>query len=163
MNDEPSAQLRTFLPDFRWEGVENRPYKEEGAAPFRAIARQVLFTEEALDCELRYFEMAAGGYSTLERHEHMHGVMILRGRGHCLLGDEVRAVKAFDLVTIPAWTWHQFRASEGEKLGFLCMVNRERDRPQLPSEAELASLKSAPAVAAFLAAQDDEDRVTETV
>jgi mannose-6-phosphate isomerase-like protein (cupin superfamily) len=151
MSDEPSAQLRAFLPEFRWEGVENRPYKEEGSAPFRAIARQVLFTEEGLDCELRYFEMAAGGYSTLERHEHMHGVMILRGHGHCLLGDEVRAVKPFDLVTIPAWTWHQFRASGDEPLGFLCMVNRERDRPQLPSEAELAALKSVPEVAAFLA------------
>jgi len=151
MSDEPSARLRTFLPEFRWEGVENRPYKEEGSAPFRAIARQVLFTEEALNCELRYFEMAAGGYSTLERHEHMHGVMILRGRGHCLLGEEVRVVTAFDLVTIPAWTWHQFRASEGEPLGFLCMVNRERDRPQLPSEAELALLRSVPEVAAFLA------------
>ncbi|HWA80445.1 MAG TPA: cupin domain-containing protein [Acetobacteraceae bacterium] len=151
MSDEPSAQLRAFLPEFRWEGVENRPYKEEGSAPFRAIARQVLFTEEGLDCELRYFEMAAGGYSTLERHKHMHGVMILRGHGHCLLGDEVRAVKPFDLVTIPAWTWHQFRASGDEPLGFLCMVNRERDRPQLPSEAELAALKSVPEVAAFLA------------
>ncbi len=37
-----------------------------------------------------------------------------------------------DLVTIPAWTWHQFRATAGEPCGFLCMVNRERDRPQVP-------------------------------
>ena len=59
--------------------------------------------------------------------------MILRGHGHCLLGDEVVTVKPFDLVTIPSWTWHQFRATQGEKLGFLCMVNQERDRPQLPT------------------------------
>ena len=42
-------------------------------------------------------------------------------------------MKPFDLVTIPSWTWHQFRATDGEPLGFLCMVNAERDRPQLPT------------------------------
>jgi len=136
--------------DFRWHAVEHRRYKADGSAPFRDISRQVLFEEEALCCELRYFEMAPGGYSTLERHQHMHGVMIFRGRGHCLLGTEVRAVKPFDLVTIPAWTWHQFRATEGESFGFLCMVNRNRDRPQLPTEAELLALRGIPAVAAFL-------------
>lgn len=86
MTDEPTARLRAFLPGFRWQEVEQRPYKEESDAPFRAISRQVLFEEPALECELRYFEMASGGYSTLERHLHMHAVMILRGRGHCLLG-----------------------------------------------------------------------------
>jgi quercetin dioxygenase-like cupin family protein len=136
--------------DFRWDAVEHRRYKEDGSAPFRDISRQVLFEEPALCCELRYFEMAPGGYSTLERHQHMHGVMIFRGHGHCLLGTEVRAVKPFDLVTIPAWTWHQFRATEGESFGFLCMVNRNRDRPQLPTEAELLALRGIPAVAAFL-------------
>ncbi|MBN9563361.1 MAG: cupin domain-containing protein [Alphaproteobacteria bacterium] len=143
--------LRESRPDYRWAGVDHMPYKEEGSAPFKAISRQVLFAEQQLGCELRYFEMAAGGYSTLERHEHVHAVMILRGRGRCLLGEEVREVGPRDLVTIPSWTWHQFRATEGEPLGFLCMVNAERDRPQLPSEQELATLKTVPQVAEFLA------------
>jgi S-methyl-1-thioxylulose 5-phosphate methylthiotransferase len=99
---------------------------------------------------LRYFEMEAGGYSTLERHEHAHAVMILRGNGDCLVGDEVRAVKQFDLVSIPAWKWHQFRATQGEPLGFLCMVNVQRDRPRLPTDGDLAALKATPAIAAFL-------------
>ena len=110
----------------------------------------MLFHQAELGCELRYFEMDAGGYSTLERHEHAHAVMILRGHGNCLLGDAVRDVKQFDLVHIPAWTWHQFRASAGETLGFLCMVNTTRDRPQLPTEEELAALRAIPAVARFL-------------
>jgi mannose-6-phosphate isomerase-like protein (cupin superfamily) len=143
--------LREARPDYRWAGVDHMPYKEEGSAPFKAISRQVLFAEDKLGCELRYFEMAAGGYSTLERHEHVHAVMILRGRGQCLLGGELREVGPHDLVTIPSWTWHQFRATEGEPLGFLCMVNTERDRPQLPSERELAELKAVPEVAEFLA------------
>jgi mannose-6-phosphate isomerase-like protein (cupin superfamily) len=150
MDVEQSTQFRAFH-DYRWDEVTCLPYKEEGAAPFKAISRQVLFSEAKLGCELRYFEMVAGGYSTLERHEHMHAVMILRGRGQCLVGDEVRAVKSFDLVTIPSLAWHQFRATEGEPLGFLCMVNAMRDRPQLPNEQEQAALKANPAIAAFLA------------
>jgi mannose-6-phosphate isomerase-like protein (cupin superfamily) len=150
MDTEQIAQKRAFHDDFRWDGVAHMPYKQDGSAPFKDISRQVLFQEPDMGCELRYFEMDAGGYSTLERHEHAHAVMILRGQGHCLLGDEVVTVKSFDLVTIPSWTWHQFRATQGEPLGFLCMVNQQRDRPQLPTEQELAALKAVPAIAKFL-------------
>ncbi len=150
MDIEQQNLFRGFH-DYRWDEVVCQPYKEDGAAPFRAISRQVLFAQAQLGCELRYFEMASGGYSTLERHEHMHAVMILRGHGMCLVGEEVRTVQPFDLVTIPSWTWHQFRATEDEPLGFLCMVNAERDRPQLPTQEELKALKAVPAVAAFLA------------
>jgi quercetin dioxygenase-like cupin family protein len=145
-----SSWFRAALPGFRWQGVEARPYKEEGSAPFKDISRQVLFEDAALACQLRYFEMAAGGYSTLERHEHVHAVMVLRGHGQCLVGGEVREVKPHDLVAIPPMTWHQFHATRGEKLGFLCMVNAARDRPQLPSDDQLKALRADKRVAGFL-------------
>ncbi len=47
-------------------------------------------------------------------------------------------------------TWHQFRATSNEPLGFLCLVNVERDRPILPNEEELAEMKKAGDVAKFL-------------
>ena len=77
--------------------------------------------------------------------------MIFRGHGKCLLGGEVRDIGANDLVTIPAWTWHQFRAEAAAPLGFLCMVNAARDKPQLPTADELAAMQANPALAAFLA------------
>jgi mannose-6-phosphate isomerase-like protein (cupin superfamily) len=141
---------RRARPDYRWEGVESLPYKEDERARFKSVSRQILFSDPALAGELRYFEVAPGGFTSLERHEHMHGVLILRGRGKCLVGTEVRAVEAHDLVTVPAWTWHQFRATADEPLGFLCMVNAGRDKPQLPTEAELAALRAEPVVAEFL-------------
>jgi mannose-6-phosphate isomerase-like protein (cupin superfamily) len=76
--------------------------------------------------------------------------MIFRGRGACLVGDEVREVAAPDLVTIPPMTWRQFKASAGEPFGFLCMVNAERDKPQLLTADELERLRESPAIAAFL-------------
>jgi len=150
MDIEQAPSFRPVTGEFRWEAVAHQPYKQDGSAPFKDISRQVLFHDDSLACELRYFEMDASGYSTLERHEHAHAVMILRGRGECMVGDEVRPVKQFDLVSIPAWKWHQFRATEGEPMGFLCMVNVQRDRPQLPTADELAALKSVPAIRAFL-------------
>ena len=83
--------------DYRWEGVPELPYKEDDRALFKSITRQVLFADPQLHGELRYFEVAPGGFSTLERHQHMHAVVVLRGRGHCLVGEEVRAVETRDL------------------------------------------------------------------
>jgi mannose-6-phosphate isomerase-like protein (cupin superfamily) len=151
MDDAPSRPVhRSARQDFRWDGVDLLPYKEDDRALFKAITRQTLFSDPGMNGELRYFEMAAGGFSTLERHEHMHAVLILRGRGHCLVGGDVKAIETRDLVTVPAMTWHQFRATEGEPLGFLCMVNARRDKPQLPTANDMAKLKADPTVAAFL-------------
>jgi gentisate 1,2-dioxygenase len=55
-----------------------------------------------------------------------------------------------DLVYVPAWAWHQFRADESEDFGFLCLVKVERDRPTLPTAQELAEMKSNPEVADFI-------------
>ena len=144
------ALHRSARDDYRWEDVELLPYKEDDRTLFKSITRQTLFSDPELHGELRYFEVAPGGYSTLERHEHMHAVLILRGRGHCLVGNEVRPVETRDLVTVPRLTWHQFRATADEPLGFLCMVNATRDKPQLPSPEDVAELQADPKIAAFL-------------
>jgi mannose-6-phosphate isomerase-like protein (cupin superfamily) len=144
------ALLRKAASICRWDGVERLQYKQEGSAPFRDITRQVLFDDADLAAQVRYFEMQAGGYSTLERHQHMHAVMILRGAGSCLVGEQVFDVAEGDLVRIPALHWHQFRATGTQPLGFLCVVNRERDRPQLPDAQALEALERIPAVAHFI-------------
>ncbi len=133
-----------------WDEVPVLAYKQDGAAPFRDVTRQVLFEHAALGCQLRYFEVAPGGHSTLERHEHVHAVMVLKGRGRALVGGQVFAVELHDLVEVPALAWHQFRADTDEPLGFLCMVNAVRDRPQLPDAESMGELCADPAVAAFI-------------
>jgi quercetin dioxygenase-like cupin family protein len=147
---DEDKRFRACEAGFRWAGVELHAYKDEGSAPFRDITRQTLFKSDDLAGELRYFEIAASGHSTLERHAHVHAVMILRGEGRCLVGDTVRRVAPFDLVHVPPMTWHQFRAGDREPLGFLCLVDRERDRPQLPTAEALAQLRADPQLAAFL-------------
>jgi quercetin dioxygenase-like cupin family protein len=135
----------------RWRGVDVREYKAEGSAPFREVTRQVLFDDPALASQLRYFEVAAGGHTTLERHEHAHAVIVHRGAGRCLIGERIYELGEHDLVHVPALAWHQFRAGAAAPLGFLCMVNAVRDRPQLPGAVDLARLRADPDIAAFIA------------
>jgi len=135
---------------FRWDDVPVLDYKTDAAAPYRDVTRQTLFKRADMKSELRYFEVAAGGHSTLERHRHTHAVLVLRGLGACLVGERVLRIGAHDLVTVPPLTWHQFRAAANAPLGFLCMVDAERDRPELPDAEALQRLMSTPALAAFL-------------
>src|SRR5262249_56539455 len=145
---EPSL-IHRKAKDYRWDGVELLPYKEDGRALFKSVTRQVLFSDPAQQSELRYFEVAPGGFSTLERHEHTHNVLVLRGSGHCLVGRDVRRLATNDLIAVPPMTWHQFRATGGQPLGFLCMVNTTRDKPQLPSAEDMAALPPHPTSPTF--------------
>jgi mannose-6-phosphate isomerase-like protein (cupin superfamily) len=150
MTDSPVRRFAPAGDEYRWDEVPQLRYKEEDAAPFRDVTRQTLFRRPDLRGEMRYFEVAPGGHSTLERHDHVHAVMILRGTGSVLVGESVFPVGTFDLVTVPPSTWHQFRASADVPLGFLCMVDAERDKPELPDAAELERMRGNPAAAAFL-------------
>jgi quercetin dioxygenase-like cupin family protein len=142
--------LTRYAGDFRWDGISLLQYKPEGDT-FRDVTRQTLFGEaEGLACELRYFEVGPGGHTTLERHEHAHAVLVLRGEGGVLVGEDVLEVRPYDLVRVPPRTWHQFRASHGSALGFLCMVERERDRPARPGPEDLERLRARVEVARFI-------------
>jgi quercetin dioxygenase-like cupin family protein len=137
--------------DFGWDGVDVLAYKEGG--PYKDVTRQVLFEgKPTLPAQWRYFEVKPGGHSTLERHEHLHNVLILRGRGQCLVGGEIHDIGAHDLIHVPSLSWHQFRAADDAPLGFLCLVADARDKPQLPAEADLAQLRRDAHVAAFIRA-----------
>ena len=135
---------------FHWQDVEVLAYKETGAAPFTDVTRQVLFEDPNLGCQWRYFEVAPGGHTTLERHQHVHAVMVVRGRGRALVGDRLHDLANHDLVKVPPLTWHQFRAPDDEPLGFLCLVNAERDRPQLPQAEDLEALRADAETAEFI-------------
>lgn len=133
------SAIRRFVADagdFRWQGVDLLQYKADDSAPFKDITRQVLFSQADQASELRYFEIAPGGYSTLEQHQHTHAVLILRGRGTVRIGNDVQPIAERDLVTVDPLTLHQFHAAPDSALGFLCLVSKERDKPQLPVDEQ---------------------------
>jgi len=142
--------IKKHKKNFTWQNVDVLKYKEEGSH-FVNITRQILFDgEKDLPAQLRYFEIAAGGHSTLERHAHLHVVMIIRGSGSALVGDTVSHLDCFDVVHIPAHAWHQFRATDNTEFGFLCIVNVERDRPERPTKMQVDEMKRKKELAEFI-------------
>src|SRR2546427_4657787 len=87
--------------------------------------------EEPFNFVTRYFEIQPGGYSTLERHQHPHAVVVLRGAGRVILGERAYDIAPFDCVYVSPGVYHQFQATSAEPLGFLCTVDRVRDRPEV--------------------------------
>ena len=120
-------------PGFRWEGVPAADYKAS-AEHHRGVTRIGLVGDqgEATAFHLRYFEIAPGGFSSLEHHAHEHAVVVLRGQGEVRLGDAVHAVSFGDVVYVAPDEPHQFRnPSASEPLGFLCVVDAQRDAPTI--------------------------------
>lgn len=124
--------------NYRWKGVEKKEYKTD-TQNFRDIHRVSLLGDEIreLNTQTRYFEIQPGGYSSLERHRHPHSVVIIRGSGTVVLGNEMISIKSHDVVYIAPETIHQFHADRGEELGFICIVDRYRDRPVIPDDATI--------------------------
>lgn len=132
-----------------WGDIERRRYKhgEDGPARFRGVTRHTLLgadpgAEAGLGFELRYFEVAPGGHSSLERHEHGHAVVIVKGKGAVRLGEATEPVSALDVVYVAPHDVHRFSADAGEALGFLCVVDRVRDRPVAVDEVSPAAAAS---------------------
>ena len=138
---------------YRWDGVAKHEYKTEGTH-FDRITRQTLLGDSAEQsggsAVTRYFEIEPGGHSTLETHDHTHMVVVVRGNGSMILGDETHDLRFLDAVYIAPDTFHQFHATGEEPLGFLCVVDRERDRPRLPEASDLERLRNNPEVAALM-------------
>jgi quercetin dioxygenase-like cupin family protein len=131
---------------FHWEGVEEKPYKDTGG--WAGVARFPLAARSGF--EVRYFEIAPGGYSSLEKHEHRHVVIALRGRGRALVGHDVVEMAPFDLVETPPLAPHRWVNAGDEPFGFLCTVAADRDRPQPLSPEEWDALAADPNTAPFI-------------
>ncbi len=127
--------------NYEWDGVERKDYKADNTC-YQGVHRFSLLggggDEQQLNFETRYFEVEKDGYTSLEYHRHPHSVIIIRGSGSMILGDEVYELGLHDAVFISPETLHQFHADRGEALGFICIVDRYRDKPILPDDDYLA-------------------------
>ena len=123
--------------DYKWDSVERKEYKTE-TTNFKDITRHSLLGEQddeyQLNSQTRYFEIGPGGYSSLEYHRHPHSVVVIRGSGTVVLNDRVQEIGLHDVIFVSPETVHQFHADNGDHLGFLCVVDRYRDKPTIPGE-----------------------------
>jgi len=119
--------------DFTWQGVLAEAYKET-TDTWKGITRRELSGKrgESQRFHVRYFEIAPGGFSTREKHEHEHVVIPIRGRGDVQFDCYLYHVSFGDVIYVAPNDPHQFRnpADATEPFGFLCIVNAERDVPR---------------------------------
>ncbi|MBN1576876.1 MAG: hypothetical protein JW913_10005 [Chitinispirillaceae bacterium] len=117
--------------EFNWDGRERTEYKPEGATDFSGMKRIELIggsgTRTAFD--LRYFEIGAGGYSSLERHLHEHVIIGVRGLGVLFKSGTCRTIRPHDIAYIGPLEPHQLRNEQETPFGFYCIVDHTRDRP----------------------------------
>ncbi len=124
-----------FRKDFTWVGRPVAEYKAAdttGALLFRDVTRQELLGKfgERAAFDLRYFEIAPGGYSSHEKHAHTHAIIAARGTGVLLVEGRRYELKSMDIAHVPPMAAHQLRNEAAEPFGFFCIVDHERDRPR---------------------------------
>ena len=73
-----------------WMNVALENYKPPGGDKpnFKGVSRTELIgrRDESPKFHVRYFEVSPGGYSSLEKHEHEHVVICIKGEGRCIVG-----------------------------------------------------------------------------
>lgn len=126
--------------DFQWKSVARRTYKDTPGS-FEGVSRYSILgegeDEQQLNFQTRYFEVAPGGYTSFEMHRHPHSVIVIRGSGSVILENEIHELGLHDVVFISPETMHQFQADNNESLGFICVVDRYRDKPVLPDDEQV--------------------------
>lgn len=124
------SKLFRHLGNFDWNHITPVEYKSEDQS-WKGVARRVFTGEtgESAGFHVRYFEIEKGGYSTLERHQHEHVVVVMRGRGHAIVGEKRVELSFGDVLYVAPNEIHQLSNGLEEPFGFLCIVNAERDRP----------------------------------
>ena len=113
--------------EFRWQDIPVRAYGPDNSSADRAT-RQILIGsgENSPHFHMRYFAVQPGGHTSLDRHNHDHGVYVLHGQARLRLGSGEYELNAGDVVYIPGNEVHQFFTSGNEPFGFLCVVPAER-------------------------------------
>ena len=81
---------------------------------------------------MRRFIVDPGGCTPRHSHDYEHEVMVLAGEGTVYGNGREQALKAGDILYVPANEVHQFRNTSTAKLEFLCLVPAFVHKPGAP-------------------------------
>ena len=112
--------------DFSWDGVPVDTYPGDRG---KQVTRQVMIGpgDGAKNFAVRYFEVDPGGHTSLDNHEHDHGVIVVRGRGKVLLGDKKYDIDYGDAIYISPNETHRFENDSDRPLGFSCVIPPKKE------------------------------------
>ena len=123
----------------RYEGGEQMHFvrqaddvQEETVGAGQDTVRQVLIgPDEGPHFQLRKFRIEPGGFMPMHTNSVEHEQYVLGGRAEVRIADDTFAVKANDVVLIPAGVPHSYEAIGKEPFEFLCVVPNGPDRLEI--------------------------------
>jgi quercetin dioxygenase-like cupin family protein len=84
--------------------------------------------EGAENFAFRYYEVGPKGYTRKEQHPYDHGMLVLKGKGEALLGEEIHPISGGDVIYIAPNLLHQLSNTGEDLLGFLCVIPAKREK-----------------------------------
>ncbi len=134
---DDAVEIQRYFPfeeGFQWRGRESSPYKDAGDLAFKGVRRVELIGKfgERSRCDLRYFEVQPGGYTSREKHLHIHTIIGARGDAVLSMGNRRLPFRQHDIAYIAPLEVHQLINESDEPFGFYCIVDHDRDRPTKP-------------------------------
>jgi quercetin dioxygenase-like cupin family protein len=75
-----------------------------------------------LSMAMRFFEVAPGGHTPLHNHPYEHEILILEGAGTVWRDGQEVALKAGDVLYIPADEKHQFKNAGSQPFKFMWLI-----------------------------------------
>ncbi len=90
----------------------------------KGVAGRVVIgkSDGAKNFYMRIFEVSPGGYTHKHVHNWEHEVFVHAGEGECYHDGQWQAVKAGDVIFIPANKEHQLRNKGNDLFVFVCLV-----------------------------------------
>ena len=82
---------------------------------------------------MRLFEIQAGGYTPLHKHDWEHEVFILEGEGVIVYEEETKLFRAGDVAFIPPNKKHQFRNTGKKLVKLLCLIPNKKNKESVTS------------------------------
>src|ERR1700680_2421727 len=97
---------------FSWSGVSQTTYADEhldnvGRSSRDKTRHIIKGKEDGGTFDVRYFEVAPAGFTSLECHEHIHSVICVRGHGYAIVGGSSHDVCCLDNIYGPVTTPHK--------------------------------------------------------
>ncbi len=130
--EEKSNRILRFE-NYHWSNRQAQTYKHHSKGSFKQVSRHELIGAhgENTTFDLRYFEIESGGYTSLEKHEHEHVIIGVRGQGIVIKDTSRTILSVNDVLYIAPHQSHQLRNEDTEPFGFYCIVDHKRDKPVL--------------------------------
>ena len=98
--------------------------------------------EGAPNFAMRQFEIEPGGHTPHHFHPYEHEIYVTAGEGVVVDGDQLREIRAGDVIYVAPDDVHQFRNTGSQPLQFLCLIPNSAADKNVTVVAECNAVKS---------------------